>query len=349
MPGEPTLKRGRHNPHEWVVYAQTMLNQALAGGMHIDIPENGTFDEAMEQEFIAFQSRHGIGNDGEIGPNTWAALHSAIAAKQRQAQGAQAEQDDQLSTPAREVHNPPGQRDDNTFHERTDMHGNTVRVYDVDPDSVTVTPGATTDWNTAVSLMIEHADKNTGEQIPYVLSAILEFQTSSHDQIAGFVASAQHFEQETHVEFPWGLLVDGLDHALGIVFTVEGVWAGWVYEKVKGAFTNALTAELEHHASQVAGLQAKLEAGVTALVDRANRETRQTVDEVKAGIKDYIKDQMQNYQQVTNDADWIAEMVTYFGFPASSEASVTQPILHSLNAQFGAMLRQAEDELVKNA
>jgi peptidoglycan hydrolase-like protein with peptidoglycan-binding domain len=347
MAAEPTLRRGHTNPHEWVVYAQKMLNQALAGGMHLDVPEDGRFTEELEQEVIAFQAQHGLGHDGAIGASTWAALHKAVAAKQHAAQQASDEADDQLRTPPREVHHAPGHRDDNTFHQRTDQHGNTVRVYDMDEETITVTPGAHVDWNSAVALMIEKAEKNTGEQIPYVQSGIVEFQASSAAKIAGFAAAARHFEEDAHVHFPWGLLVDGLDHALGLVFTVEGVWAGWVYEKVKGAFVGALVEELESHTSQVPGLQAKLEAGVATLVDRANRETRRTVDEIKALIKDYIKDQMQAHQQVTNDPDWIAEMVAYFGFPATSEANVTQPILQSLNHQLDAMLHAAEEELLR--
>ena len=48
MAGEPTLKRGHNNPHEWVVYAQQMLNRARSGGMHLDVPENGVFNQAFE-------------------------------------------------------------------------------------------------------------------------------------------------------------------------------------------------------------------------------------------------------------------------------------------------------------
>jgi Putative peptidoglycan binding domain len=348
MAGEPTLKRGHNNPHEWVVYAQKMLNQALSGGMHIDVPEDGKFDEEFEKAIIAFQENHGLGHDGEIGPKTWAAFHHAIEKKQHAAGQAAQEQDEQeeeqLRSPARDVHNAPGHRDDNSFHERSDGHGNTTRVYDVDPEVIV----ADKDWNTAVGLMIEKAEKNTGEQIGYVHSAILEFQISSEGKISGFAASAHQFEDNAHIHFPWGLLVDGLDHALGVVFTVEGAWAGWIYEKVKGAFTDALKEELEHQESAVPGLQAKLEAGVTALVDRANRESRTTVDQLKESIKDYIKEQMVSHKQVTNDPDWIDEMVKYFGFPPSTADNVTYPILHSLNAQFDAMLQEAHEEMLKS-
>jgi hypothetical protein len=344
MPGEPTLSRRHPHSTEWVVYAQQLLNQALAGGMHLDIAEDGKFTVELEEEIKAFQSRHGLAADGSVGPTTWAALHKAIGAKQHAASD-----DNDLPSPAREVHNAPGHRDDNTFHQRTDQHGNTVRVYDVDAETITGTPGGQHDWNTVVSLMIEKAEKNVGEQIPYVLSGIVEFQQSSHAKIVQWAAASRAFEEAAHVQFPWGLLVDGLDHALGVVFTVEGYWAGWVYEKVKGAFLGSLKEELESRASQVPGLQAQLEQGVAAMVDRANRETRHTVDDIRAGIKDHIKEQMENYQQVTSDADWIEEMVTYFGFPASTESRVTQPILHSLNQQLDAMLQQAGEDLVRTA
>jgi peptidoglycan hydrolase-like protein with peptidoglycan-binding domain len=350
MADEPTLKRGHNNPHDWVVYAQKMLNQALAGGMHIDVPEDGKFDKDFEDAIIAFQQNHGLAHDGEIGPKTWAAFHRAIEKKQHNAQAAQAVEDEQLRSTPREVHNEPGHRNDNTFHQRPDGQGNTTRVYDMDAEQLVGGPGAE-EFNTAVALMVEKAEKNTGEQLQYVLSGLLEFQKESQDKIAHFVAKAKHFEDEAHVHFPWGLLVDGLDHALGLAFTVEGPWAGWIYEKIKGAFTSALVEELESHTSQVPGLQAKLEAGITVLVDRANRESRAGVDELKAGILDYITDQMQAYanEKVTTDANWIDEMVKYFGFPPSTEANVSYPIIHSLDQQFDAMLADAEQEFLKNA
>src|SRR3569623_612154 len=122
MAGEPTLKRGHNNPHEWVVYAQKMLNHALSGGMHIDIPEDGKIDEEFEKAIIAFQEIYVLGHDGEIGPKTWASFHHAVERKQHAADEQAEEEDEQLRSPAREVHNPPGHRDDNTFHERSDGH-----------------------------------------------------------------------------------------------------------------------------------------------------------------------------------------------------------------------------------
>jgi peptidoglycan hydrolase-like protein with peptidoglycan-binding domain len=97
MAGEPTLRRGHHNPHDWVLYAQQMINHAFSGTMHLDGPENGVFDEEFEREVIFFQTQHGLGGDGEVGPNTWAALHRAVGAQdQAVAATVSAETDAQL-------------------------------------------------------------------------------------------------------------------------------------------------------------------------------------------------------------------------------------------------------------
>jgi hypothetical protein len=317
--------------------------------MHIDIPENGVFDEEMEREVMAFQSRHGLNNDGEIGPKTWAAFHAAVDA--RAAAVAEPDSDGGAASrhPQREVEQqtPRGHPDDEIYHTHQDQHGNTVRDYDMDAEKITVTPGAHVDWNAVVATLIGRAENNTGEQIPYVLVAIDEFRQSSHGKIAQFVHDAQIFEQESRVAFPWGLLVDALDSGLSTVFKLEGP-GGWIYDKVKGAFTSQLVGELEAHASQVPGLQAQLDAGVAALSARARRDSTAAVDAVKAQIRPYIEEQMREYTQVTNDPEWIAEMVAWLGFPPRSEANVTQPILSWLNHQFDAMLRDASEQLVRN-
>ena len=347
---EPTLKRGHQNPNEWVEYAQKMLNHALAGGMHIDIPENGAFDEEMEREVMAFQSRHGLNDDGEIGPQTWAALHASADARA----GAVAEPDGggggASQYPQHEVEQQiaPGHRpDDDIYHTHQDPSGNTVRDYDMDSETITVTAGAHADWNAVVATMIGRAENNTGEQIPYVLVAIDEFRQSSQEKTAQWVHDAQVFEQQAHVAFPWGLLVDGLDSGLSAVFKLEGP-GGWIFDKVKDAFTSELVADLEAHASQVPGLQAQLDAGVVALSARVRRESTAAVDAVKAEIRPYIEEQMRAYTDVTNDPEWIAEMVAWLGFPPRSEANVTQPILSWLNRQFDTMLRDASEQLVRN-
>jgi Putative peptidoglycan binding domain len=349
MANEPTLKRGHHNSHDWVVYAQKLLNQALAGGMHLDMAENGVFDEEMEQTIISFQERHGLGHDGEIGPKTWAALHHAVEAKHQAAVQAVEEEDDQLQSAPREVHNAPGHRDENTFHERKDSHGNAVRVYDVDSETVTVTPGTHADWNSVVSHMVELARINVETQVPYVHAGIMQFQQQAAGTIAQFAASAHQFEQDSHVEFPWGLLVDGLDTALAAVFTVEGGVGGWIYEKVKGAFVDQLVTDLTTHTSQVPGLQAKLEAGVQELVTRVHTQTKTAIDEIKAVLREKIEQDMQAHQQVTNDPEWIAAMVAYFGFPERPMADVVSTISSWLTQQFDAMVHAAQEELLANS
>jgi Putative peptidoglycan binding domain len=350
MAGEPTLKRGHSNPHDWVVYAQQMLNHALAGGMHLDVPENGVFDAAFEQEVIAFQSQHGLDHDGEIGPNTWAALHRAVEAKQRAAAAAGAEEDDQLQSPVHEVHSAPGHKDDNTFHQRTDEHGNTVRVYDVDAEKITTDHK----WNEVVSAMTILAEKNTEMQIPYVLVAVQEFQTSSRARIEQFAAASHQFLEESHVHFPWGLLVDGLEFGLSTVFhipaeTLVEKWGNWIYEKVKGAFTSQLKSELEARADPVANLEKRLEEGVAVLIQHVTQQTTRAVDDVKAALPDYIYDAMWEHQQVSDNPAWVSEMVAWFGFPTRTTENVTQPILYYLDQQLDAMIQQAQQELLASS
>lgn len=347
MAGEPTLKRGHSNPHDWVVYAQKMLNYALASGMHLDIPENGVFDEAFEQDVIAFQSQHGLGHDGEVGPNTWAALHNSVEAKQRASAASTAEEDDQLQSPPREVHSEPGHKSDETFHQRTDKHGNTVRVYDMDEEKITTDHK----WNEVVTAMISLADKNTSDQIPYVLVAVQEFQTSSRAQIDQFAEAAHQFLEESQVHFPWGLLVDGLEFGLSTVFeipakTLVEKWGNWIYEKVKGALTSQLKSELESRADPIANLKNQLEEGVTVLTQHVTQQTTRAVDDVRAALHDYIYDAMWEHQQVSDSPDWISEMVAWFGFPTRNTGNVTQPILHYLNQQFDAMIQQARQEML---
>lgn len=348
MAGEPTLRRGHSNPHDWVVYAQRMINYALASGMHLDVPENGIFDEAFEQEVIAFQSRHGLGPDGEIGPGTWAALHQSAQVRQQASAAAAAEEDDQLTTPPREVHSAPGHKDDNIFRERTDAHGNTVRVYDMDEQNIR---SDHTTWNEAVTAMSTLAEKNIEMQIPWVNDALQEFQESSGRQIKAFAQEAHQFLEESHVQIPWGLLVDALEKGLSIVFempddTIAEKWGNWIIGKVKDALTSQLKSELEARADPVANLQERLETGVAALIHHVRQQTRQAVGDVQAVLLDYIEDRMSGYQQVSGDPEWIREMVAWFGFPTRTAENVTQPILHYLNHEFGAMIQQAQQEVL---
>ena len=67
---------------------------------------------------------------------------------------------------------------------------------------------------------------------------------------------------------------------------------------------------------------------------------------VGAAIPDYIRDAMQEHQQVSDDYEWISAMVEYFGFPSRTTENVTLPILHNLNQQFDAMIGQVEQELL---
>lgn len=95
-------------------------------------------------------------------------------------------------TPGGESYSAPGHKDDNTFHQRTDKQGNTVRVYDVDAEKIT---GDHASWNEVVTAMTTLAEKNVEMQVPYVLVAVQEFQSAlpeyiydamwEHQQVSG--------------------------------------------------------------------------------------------------------------------------------------------------------------------
>jgi Putative peptidoglycan binding domain len=348
---EPTLARGHHNPHEWVVYAQKMINHARSGGMHLPMDENGVFDDTMEREVIGFQEGHRISPTGHVDHQTWAALHKAVEAKQRAA-AEDAGEAEMSPAPVRDPDEdekiPESKKNEEKFHTRTDQHGNTVRVYDVEGETFNVTRGAGHNWNDIVTAMTTLAKVNTEAQLPYVLDALDDFDRSSMQRIARFVQEAQEFLDNSHVDFPWHLLIQGLDDGLSAVFKVEGP-GGWVYDKVKAAFVDRLIDELEARANPVPGLQAKLEAGVEALHHSVKQQNRHAIEAVKADLAGYIHRQMQPYQQqqdLTNDNRWIEEMVAYFGFPTRTQENVTQPILYYLDQQFDAMVTQAEQELL---
>jgi hypothetical protein len=107
--------------------------------------------------------------------------------------------------------------------------------------------------------------------------------------------------------------------------------------------------ELTAHTSQVPGLEAKLQAGVKALEARAHAETQKAIDSIEAVLPEYIESEMKSQQQVTTDPEWIAAMAGYYGFPKRSMGDVTGTIVAWLNQEFGAMVRAAEEELVRNA
>ena len=342
---EPNLRRGQ-GPKDWVLHAQKLLNYALSGGMHIDVPENGVFDEDFEQEVKGFQGRKGIEQDGKIGPDTWAALKAAVEAKQN---ASSADEDPDFDAPreAQTKTRPDLHRDDNVFRERKDKDGNPVRVYDMEGEDMVHSGPA--DWNEVVGAMVRLAQRRNTDQVPYVTKAVERFGKSSDEKITQFAHAAQALHEAAHIEFPWALLIDGLDSALGTVFTVSGV-GGWIYGHLKSALIGNIVDDLTSRTSPVPGLEAKLRAGVAELAEQMANRQQQAIDTVQRDIHDHIRTQMLERTaagEFTNDSNWIDEMVAYFGFPERSSDDVIQPILSWLNHQFDAMLQQAHEELLK--
>jgi hypothetical protein len=338
---EPNLRRGQ-GPRDWVLHAQKQLNYALSGGMHIDVPENGVFDEAFEQEVEGFQGRSGIEQDGKIGPDTWAALKAAVEAKQN---ASDADEDPDFDAPRQAQERPGQHREDNVFRERKDKDGSTVRVYDMEGENVV----SGSEWNSVVTSMVEMSERRNRDQIPYVILGVKQFADESGQKISQFAHAAQALHEASHIDFPWDLLIDGLDTALSTVFTVSGV-GGWIYGHVKSALLGNIVDELTSRTSPVPGLEAKLRTGIAELAQEMTNRQQRAIDTVQQDIHDYIETQMLEYTgagQFTNDAKWIDEMVTYFGFPDRGYDDVAQPILSWLNHQFDAMLEQTNEELLK--
>ena len=81
----PILRRGDRN--EDVRLLQRNLNAANLAPMR-PLPENGSFGPTTELHVREFQRRHGLKDDGIVGPQTWATLGGAIAPpKEKQASG----------------------------------------------------------------------------------------------------------------------------------------------------------------------------------------------------------------------------------------------------------------------
>src|SRR5687768_8618532 len=68
----PILENPTYNS-EWVKYLQTMLTDVMEPPTAID----GDFLDKTEAAVRAFQSMNGLTVDGDVGPDTWAALYAA--------------------------------------------------------------------------------------------------------------------------------------------------------------------------------------------------------------------------------------------------------------------------------
>jgi hypothetical protein len=55
---------------------------------------------------------------------------------------------------------------------------------------------------------------------------------------------------------------------------------------------------------------------------------------------------MREYTDLSNDSDWIDEMVAWFGFPRKSVDEIKGPIKEWLDHQLGEMLRAASDQVL---
>jgi murein L,D-transpeptidase YcbB/YkuD len=71
----PTLKPGEHGPRVLQVRARLKAT----GELPASAPMSNTFDEGLVEAVKAFQGRHGLGGDGEIGRRTLAAMNVTAA------------------------------------------------------------------------------------------------------------------------------------------------------------------------------------------------------------------------------------------------------------------------------
>jgi hypothetical protein len=231
---------------------------------------------------------------------------------------------------------------DNTFHEYRDENGNVVREYAMDAETITVTPGAHVDWNTVVTMMVEKAERRVGEQLSYTHAAVFQFQGHAHDQIARFVA-----DNAPDASIGWGALVEGLVSGVMLVFTPELEATKYLIETAAKVFSEGLEARLENASNQYTAAKAKLDHGVDALTVEVEARQVQAVDTVRPQIRPHIEQMMEEYrhQPLTMDAEWIEEMVHWFGFPERDATTVTGPIVYELTQRFDQILSQVQSEL----
>lgn len=335
---EPTIKRGSKEA-DWVNYAKRLLDQYWIepGSMALPMDQDGVFDETMENLVKSFQEAKGLSRDGKIGRDTWAALKGETAAAQTKYQPSA---EDQVADRMAENPHDPSMTDDNRHRVRDG-----VTVLDMKPEEVVVTPGAVVDWNGVVTDMITRARQNVHDQVPWFHQAVTEFAASSTASINEWAAAMRPVE-DAGVDLPWSLIVDGLDTALGLAFSGPGGVAGWVYGKLKGAVLGELVEELTRKSSMVTGLEQGLLAGVAALKEKVDAEFEQVVEDFEADGAQHIKEQMREYTELSNDSDWIDEMVAWFGFPRKSIDEIRGPIKQWLDHQLDELLKAASSKVL---
>lgn len=336
---EPTIKRGSKQA-DWVNYAKQLLDQywITPGSMTLPMDQDGVFDETMEDLVKSFQEREGLSVDGKIGRDTWAALTGkANAAAQTDDQPTA---EDQAADRMAQNPHDPSKTDDNRYRV---VDG--VKVLDMSEEEIVVTPGTVVDWNEVVTDMITRARLNVQQQVPWFHQAVNEFATSATTSIGQWAAQMRQFEEDTRIELPWSMIVDGLDSVLGLVFSGPGGMAGWVYGKLKSAVLTELVDELATK-SMVPGLEQGLLAGVAALKAKVDDSFEQVIHDFEEEGAQHIKEQMREYTQLSNDTDWIDEMVAWFGFPRKSVDEIKTPIQEWLDHQLGEMLRAASDQVL---
>lgn len=336
---EPTIKLGSTEA-DWVNYAKRLLDQywITPGSMALPMDQDGVFDATMEDLVKSFQEHKGLSRDGKIGRDTWAALTgNANAAAQTDDQPTA---EDQAADRMAQNPHDPSMTDDNRYRV-----ADGVKVLDMSEEEIVVTPGAVVDWNEVVTDMITRARQNVQQQVPWFHQAVSEFAASSTASIGQWAAQMRQFEEDARVELPWSMIVDGLDSALGLAFSGPGGMAGWVYGKLKSAVLAELVDELATK-SMVPGLEQGLLAGVAALKAKVDDNFEQVVHDFEAEGAQHIKEQMREYTQLSNDSDWIDEMVAWFGFPRKSVDEIKTPIKEWLDHQLDEMLRAAGDQVL---
>lgn len=344
---EPTLKRGS-GQHDWINYAKKLLDQHFIrpGSMQLPMDQNGVFDEELERMVTLFQEQQGLGVDGKIGPNTWTALKRAAEAATSnwepsvEDQRAERRADEMANHP-----HDPTKTDGERYHVRQSEDG-PVKVYDMAAEEIDVTPGAVTDWNDVVTHMITRARQNVHDQVPWVHQAVAHFSETATSSIQQWAAQMERLEALSHANLPWDLLVDGLDTALGMVFTGPSGLAGWAYGKLKSAVIDGLVSELTAKSSVVSGLEAQLLAGVHELRHKVDSTFEHVIAEFETDGPTIIKEQMREHTQVSNNSDWIDEMVAWFGFPRKSTTEIKAPIQQWLDHQLTELLRAASDQVL---
>ena len=224
------------------------------------------------------------------------------------------------------------------FRQHQDEDGNTISEYEMEGENIVGGPGADR-WNAVVNDIVEKAERRNKAQISYINDGVNAFIAQSEAKIAEFAQQATAFEEDSHLNFPWGALIEGLEYGVSLVLALEGP-AAWIYGQVKAASDRPPRRRDRATHQRRSGSRGEARAtGSRHLADEVTAPQAGRHRRCAPGYPRRIHTAMLEYRGSGHvRGRWIEEMVTWFGFPEPDENTVTQVIASNLNQQFDVML-----------